>query len=223
MFYLGIDVSKAKLDGCLLNEDTPDKRKNKTVANSAAGIADLLHWLHRQGAVPAHTHALLEGTGVYHESAANYRNSPERGKSAIQNTASAFSEKSKPKPKSLKTRAALQTGKVLYSFILNSAVGVVVLLFGLPNFTLESYVNNLLYYLAEMPPHVSLAVEYVFLGLVMYLSTILGVCGFVVGVLADNLSRLAGGGIAMLFAVMCFTITWNGVVNRRWTLWWRSA
>jgi len=36
-------------------------------------------------------------------------------------------------------------------------------------------------------------------------------------------SRLAGGGIAMLFAVMCFTITWNGVVNRRWTLWWRSA
>jgi hypothetical protein len=47
-----MDVSKAKLDGCLLNEDTPDKRKNKIVANSAAGIADLLHWLYRQAQSP---------------------------------------------------------------------------------------------------------------------------------------------------------------------------
>ena len=70
MFYLGIDVSKAKLDCCLLAEQTPDKRKGKVVANSVAGIADLLRWLEKQGAVLAHTHALLEGTGVYHESAA---------------------------------------------------------------------------------------------------------------------------------------------------------
>jgi len=71
MFYLGIDVSKAKLDCCLLKEDAPDKRKSKVVANSAAGIEALLLWLQKQGAVPAHTHALLEGTGVYHESAAS--------------------------------------------------------------------------------------------------------------------------------------------------------
>jgi transposase len=70
LFYLGIDVSKAKLDCCLIKEDTPDKRKSKVVANSAAGVTDLLHWLDQQGAQPATTHALLEGTGVYHESAA---------------------------------------------------------------------------------------------------------------------------------------------------------
>ncbi|MDR2881674.1 MAG: transposase, partial [Azoarcus sp.] len=70
MFYLGIDVSKAKLDCCLLKEDLPEKRKSKIVANSVTGVADLLLWLSRQGAEPAHTHALLEGTGVYHESAA---------------------------------------------------------------------------------------------------------------------------------------------------------
>jgi transposase len=70
MFYLGIDVSKAKLDCCLLKEDTPDKRKSKTVANSAAGVATLLHWLAKQGAEPIYTHALMEGTGVYHETAA---------------------------------------------------------------------------------------------------------------------------------------------------------
>jgi transposase len=70
MFYLGIDVSKAKLDCCLLNPDTSEKRKSKVVANSAIGVTDLLCWLSKQGVTPKHTHALLEGTGVYHESAA---------------------------------------------------------------------------------------------------------------------------------------------------------
>ena len=70
MFYLGIDVSKAKLDCCLLSEQSPDKRKNKVVPNSVAGVADLLRWLTKQGATLENTHALLEGTGVYHESAA---------------------------------------------------------------------------------------------------------------------------------------------------------
>ncbi|MCL2656735.1 MAG: IS110 family transposase [Betaproteobacteria bacterium] len=70
MFYLGIDVSKAKLDCCLLNQDAPEKRKSKVVANSVAGVADLLLWMGKQGAQPSDTHALLEATGVYHESAA---------------------------------------------------------------------------------------------------------------------------------------------------------
>lgn len=68
MFYLGIDVSKAKLDCCLLNQDAPQKRKSKAVANSVLGVADLLRWLAKQGAQPADTHVLLEATGVYHES-----------------------------------------------------------------------------------------------------------------------------------------------------------
>jgi hypothetical protein len=63
MFYLGIDVSKAKLEGCLLRQDVPDKRKSKVFANSASGVADLLRWLGKQGALPGNTHALLEATG----------------------------------------------------------------------------------------------------------------------------------------------------------------
>jgi len=70
MFYLGIDVAKAKLDCCLLRQDAPGKRKSKVVANSVAGIAELLRWLVNQDVRPEATHALLEGTGVYHETAA---------------------------------------------------------------------------------------------------------------------------------------------------------
>jgi len=70
MFYLGVDVSKAKLDCCLLKEGTPEKRKSKVVANSVSGVADLLRWLSKQGAQADQTHALLEGTGVYHETSA---------------------------------------------------------------------------------------------------------------------------------------------------------
>ncbi len=70
MFYLGIDVSKAKLDGCLLNESAQDKRRSKVVGNTLAGVAELVRWLAKQGTEPGDTHVLLEGTGVYHESAA---------------------------------------------------------------------------------------------------------------------------------------------------------
>jgi transposase len=70
MFYLGIDVSKAKLDCCLLIDPQASKRKNKTVANSRAGVAELIVWLARQGALATEVHAVLEGTGVYHEQAA---------------------------------------------------------------------------------------------------------------------------------------------------------
>jgi transposase len=67
MFYLGIDVAKAKLDCCLIDEKTTDKRKTKVVANSVAGVLDLIRWLDKQSASLESTHALLEGTGVYHE------------------------------------------------------------------------------------------------------------------------------------------------------------
>jgi len=70
MFYLGIDVAKAKLDCCLLLDPESTKRKSKSVANTRAGFATLLEWLARNGVSPAQLHAVMEGTGVYHEQAA---------------------------------------------------------------------------------------------------------------------------------------------------------
>lgn len=69
MFYLGIDVSKAKLDCCLLDE-AGDRRKSKVVANSGAGVAVLLEWADRQGVSAPQLHVVMEATGVYHEQAA---------------------------------------------------------------------------------------------------------------------------------------------------------
>jgi len=70
MFFIGIDVSKAKLDCSLLLDVASSKRRTKTVANSKAGIADLLAWCTKQHAANHELHAILEGTGVYHEQAA---------------------------------------------------------------------------------------------------------------------------------------------------------
>jgi transposase len=70
MFYIGIDVSKAKLDCSLLMDVTNNKRKSKVVINSKTGIADLLVWTNKQHVKNDELHAILEGTGVYHEQAA---------------------------------------------------------------------------------------------------------------------------------------------------------
>ena len=70
MFFIGIDVSKAKLDCSLLLDVASSKRRAKTVANSKAGIADLLAWCTKQHVTSHELHAILEGTGVYHEQAA---------------------------------------------------------------------------------------------------------------------------------------------------------
>lgn len=67
MFYLGIDVSKAKLD-CLLLDAASNKRKSKSLPNTPAGHAALLAWLDKQHARQAHV--IMEPTGVYHEPAA---------------------------------------------------------------------------------------------------------------------------------------------------------
>src|SRR3546814_20153549 len=68
MFFLGIDVSKAKLD-CALLAAGGDKRKTKVVPNTAAGIQTLMAWCAKQGAAPEQLHAVLEPTGPYHEQA----------------------------------------------------------------------------------------------------------------------------------------------------------
>ena len=62
MFYLGIDVSKAKLDCALQRPDT-HKRLNKTVANTPAGVNDLLAWLDKHGAAKDQLHIIMEPTG----------------------------------------------------------------------------------------------------------------------------------------------------------------
>lgn len=67
MFYLGIDVSKAKLD-CMLLDASSQKKKSKVVANSASGFKQILEWLAKQGASDAHV--VMEPTGVYHENCA---------------------------------------------------------------------------------------------------------------------------------------------------------
>jgi transposase len=67
LFYLGIDVAKAKLD-CMLLDTTTDKRKSKVVPNSGAGFKQLLEWLSKHDA--PNPHVVMEPTGVYHEAAA---------------------------------------------------------------------------------------------------------------------------------------------------------
>jgi len=70
MFYLGMDVAKAKLDCCLLLDEASNKRKTKVISNNKSGIADLLVWIGKQQISPDALHVVMEGTGVYHEQAA---------------------------------------------------------------------------------------------------------------------------------------------------------
>lgn len=69
MFYLGIDVAKAKLDCVLLNAEN-QKRKRKTVENSKEGLAALLKTLQGWGLEVASLHVVMEPTASYHELAA---------------------------------------------------------------------------------------------------------------------------------------------------------
>lgn len=69
MNFIGCDVSKQKLDCALLCAS--DKLLNKTVANSAAGVQELLAWVAKKAALaPESLHVVLEATGPYHEIAA---------------------------------------------------------------------------------------------------------------------------------------------------------
>lgn len=69
MKYMGIDVSKAKLD-CTLLDPLTDKRKTKVVNNDATGWQTLSAWLAKQGIPVEEVHGVMEATGVYHEQAA---------------------------------------------------------------------------------------------------------------------------------------------------------
>lgn len=60
---LGIDVSKAYLDACLLTELATWHRARHKVANSPAGVAQLIQWMgaHVGGSIPI----VMEATGPY--------------------------------------------------------------------------------------------------------------------------------------------------------------
>ena len=70
MFFIGIDVSKAKLDCCLSLDVEGTKRRAKSVPNSKPGILGLLAWCAKHQLAAQDLHAIMEGTGVYHEQAA---------------------------------------------------------------------------------------------------------------------------------------------------------
>lgn len=65
--YIGIDVSKRKLDCTLL---MGGKIKSKVVSNDPAGFALLDAWLRDRSVAPQHAHLCLEATGPYSEQAA---------------------------------------------------------------------------------------------------------------------------------------------------------
>lgn len=69
MFYLGVDVAKAKLDCVLLNPES-QKRKSKTVENSSDGLGLLLKALQGWGIELGEIHVVMEPTSTYHELAA---------------------------------------------------------------------------------------------------------------------------------------------------------
>ena len=63
MFYLGVDVSKKKLD-CMLLDTSSGKLKSKALLNTKAGFEELIEWLTANKAPDAHV--VMEPTGVYH-------------------------------------------------------------------------------------------------------------------------------------------------------------
>ena len=70
MKYLGMDVSKEKLDNCLLRDAADTKRKTRKFANSPSGLTDFLSFVEKEGIRPDELHVIMEGTGVYHQLAA---------------------------------------------------------------------------------------------------------------------------------------------------------
>lgn len=67
-FWVGIDVSKRKLDVALLND--AGKVKSKSLANDPAGFAALMTWLKERGAGAVSTHVCMESTGTYSDGCA---------------------------------------------------------------------------------------------------------------------------------------------------------
>lgn len=73
MHYLGIDVSKDKLDICWLKDPVRVTIKTKVLPNTPKGLQQLRQWLDKNlPASPAQCHICMEATGIYHEAAAYF-------------------------------------------------------------------------------------------------------------------------------------------------------
>lgn len=67
MFYLGIDVAKAKIDCCLISVNSTSKKKTKTFSNTQNGFEQLQIWLNHHAATSMQTITSMEATSIYHE------------------------------------------------------------------------------------------------------------------------------------------------------------
>ncbi|MBJ3173064.1 transposase, partial [Salmonella enterica subsp. enterica serovar Derby] len=67
---LGIDVSKNKIDLCLLTAGPGGKKKHKVLTNEPAVARKVVDWLNAQKCVPESVTVVLEATGIYHENLA---------------------------------------------------------------------------------------------------------------------------------------------------------
>ncbi len=70
MCTLGIDVSKNKIDLCLLTAGPGGKKKHKVLTNEPAVARKVVDWLNAQKCVPESVTVVLEATGIYHENLA---------------------------------------------------------------------------------------------------------------------------------------------------------
>lgn len=71
MIYIGIDVSKEKLDCTWLRDIATNKVKSKTIKNTANGFQSLIDWAVRNTQQPLdQLHFTMEATGIYHEALA---------------------------------------------------------------------------------------------------------------------------------------------------------
>lgn len=67
MYQLGIDVSKATLDICLLLDGVRGRIKTKKLKNDYRAVHVILAWLQQQNCKPEDVHTIMEATGVYNE------------------------------------------------------------------------------------------------------------------------------------------------------------
>lgn len=71
MAFIGIDVSKAKLDVLWLRQSSPRKVKTRVFRNHQPSLKELTQWLLKQtGEAPQQIHVVMEATSIYHENLA---------------------------------------------------------------------------------------------------------------------------------------------------------
>jgi transposase len=70
MFTLGADISKNKIDVCLLAAGVKGKKKQKVFTNEPGVARALIEWLTKQTGAPDGTTVVMEATGIYHENLA---------------------------------------------------------------------------------------------------------------------------------------------------------